>query len=265
MKTTGITTHKFERGVTNEDSVLADKHRIAVSDGAGGGGVYADLWSAYLLSNLPKNPISTADELDAWIGSIWERFYNDCEVKAKEIGGMLLNKFYDEGSFATLVAVWKSGHTCHWMSYGDSVAFHYNKRTRKLEHSFTELKDFNAPPFLINCKDELNKEGFRHGVFNIDKDSVVFVASDTLSHYLLMSYELSNPDVYGDEIRNALNAHTKNSQYIKNARMRNATFYKDILKPLRIASKNKKDFRSYIEKCYHNGWIGHDDYSFACF
>lgn len=265
MKTIGVTIHKFERDVTNEDSVLAESNRIAVSDGAGGGGVYADLWSAYLLSNLPKNPICTADELDTWIGSIWERFYNDCEEKAKQIGGMLLNKFYDEGSFATLVAVWKCGHTCHWMSYGDSVAFHYNKRTRKLENSFTELKDFNNPPFLINCKDELNKEGFSNGVFNIDKDSVVFVASDTLSHYILMSYELSNSDNYGDEIRKAMNAHTKNSQYIKNAEMRDVTFYKDILKPLKIVARNKNEFRSYIEKCYRNGWLGYDDYSFACF
>ena len=60
-------------------------------------------------------------------------------------------------------------------------------------------------------------------------------------------------------------AHTKNSQYIKNAQTRNALFYKDILKYLKIAAKNKNDFRLYIERCYRNGWIGHDDYSFACF
>ena len=49
----------------------------------------------------------TFEELDSWIEQIWEPFYNDCEESAKLEGGMLLDKFYDEGAFATLAAIWK--------------------------------------------------------------------------------------------------------------------------------------------------------------
>ena len=143
-----------EWDIPNEDAAIARENVIAVSDGAGGGGVFADLWSKYLVEHLPERPIKCYQAFDKWIDSIWEPFYNDCEKKAQKEGGMLLNKFYDEGSFATLVAVWKTGE---WISYGDSVAFCYNRKSGVLQHSFTKLVDFNNPPYLINCKDPLNR------------------------------------------------------------------------------------------------------------
>ena len=119
-----ISIAKIGEGLINEDAAKATEKWIAVSDGAGGGGVFADLWSKYLVDHLPGEPIMDYQTFDAWIDGIWEPFYNECEEIAKREGGMLLNKFYNEGSFATLVAVWKDGH---WMSYGDSVAFCYNR------------------------------------------------------------------------------------------------------------------------------------------
>ena len=86
---------KFEEGITNEDAAKATETCIAVSDGAGGGGVFADRWSKYLIDHLPYEPITNYQAFDAWIDGIWELFYNDCEKEAKQEGGMLLNKFYD--------------------------------------------------------------------------------------------------------------------------------------------------------------------------
>ena len=65
-----------------------------------------------------------------------------------------LNKFYNEGSCATVAAAWKTNdEECRWIAYGDSVVFHYN------------------PPRLVSCKDPLDEEGFRSGVFHIDNAS----------------------------------------------------------------------------------------------
>ena len=100
---------KFEEGIVNEDAAIANENVIAVSDGAGGGGVFAERWSQCLVNHLPDKPIKNYKAFDKWIDGIWEPFYNDCEKEAKKIGGLFLNKFYDEGSFATLVAVWKNG------------------------------------------------------------------------------------------------------------------------------------------------------------
>ena len=253
---------KFEEGIINEDAAIAKKEVIAVSDGAGGGGVFADLWSKFLVEHLPDKPIKSYKAFDKWIDRIWEPFYNDSEERAKTEGGMFLNKFYDEGSFATLVAVWKNGQ---WVSYGDSVAFCYNRKTGLLQHSFTKLVDFNNPPYLINCKDPLEKKGFRHGRFEIDDDCIVFVASDTLAHYVLMMYELANEDKFADELQKAINAQTKNSNFVMTAkRIRKRDYKKDVIDKLENC-KHPQQFKLHLEHLKKWGLIGHDDYSLAVF
>lgn len=253
-----ISLAKFEEGIVNEDAAIAREDVIAVSDGAGGGGVFAERWSQYLVNHLPDKPIKNYKVFDKWIDGIWESFYNDCEREAKEIGGLFLNKFYDEGSFATLVAVWKNGT---WMSYGDSVAFCYNKNTGKLQHSFTRLVDFNNPPYLINCKDPLDEKGFRTGQFKVDDDCIVFAASDTLAHYILMMYEVTHRDWYGEELIEAIDAQTKNSNFIKSAmRLRKIDFTKVVIQKLENC-KYPKQLKLHIERLKRWGFIGHDDYS----
>ena len=249
-----------ECDIPNEDAVIARENAIAVSDGAGGGGVFADLWSKYLVEHLPEKPIKSYQAFDKWIDSIWEPFYNDCEKKAQKEGGMLLNKFYDEGSFATLVAVWKTGE---WISYGDSVAFCYNRNSGILQHSFTRLVDFNNPPYLINCKDPLNRKGFRRGKFEIDDDCMVFAASDTLAHYILMMYELAHKDQYEEELKQAVDAQTKNSNFIKTGmHLRKLDFAEDVIKKLEKC-RYKILLGSHLEGKKNRGFLGYDDYSLA--
>lgn len=257
-----ISLAKFEEDITNEDATIAKKEVIAVSDGAGGGGVFADCWSQYLVNNLPEKPIKNYKSFDKWIDGIWEAFYNEFEEKAKAEGGMLLNKFYDEGSFATLVAVWNDGQ---WVGYGDSVAFCYNKKTDVMQHSFTRLADFNNPPYLLNCKDPLDEKGFRKGKFEIDNDCIVFAASDTLAHYILMMYEVAHQDQFAEELQEAIAAQTKNSNFIKAAmRLRKRNFTKDVIQKLENC-KYENLLTSHIRRLKRWGLIGHDDYSIAIF
>lgn len=251
---------KFEEGIINEDAAIAKENLIAISDGAGGGGVFADGWSKYLVEQLPNNPITDYESFDKWIDGIWEPFYNECETQAKAIGGMFLNKFYDEGSFATLVAVWNSGQ---WISYGDSVAFCYNKKTGELQHSFTHLSDFNNPPYLISSKDPLDEKGFRCGKFKITKDCVIFAASDTLAHYILMIYEMAHSDEYREDLQEAINAQTKNSNFIKIAmRIRKRDFAKIVIQKLENC-EYQQQFELHLKRLKRWGLIGHDDYSLA--
>lgn len=252
-------------GGINEDAVLARPDLIAVSDGAGGGGLFADRWSRYLVEHLPDTPICGAEELDAWIGDIWEPFYNACEEEAKLVGGMTLDKFYDEGAFATLVAVWKvSDKVCKWINYGDSVAFHYNYSTKKLEHSFASIVDFDKPPYLINCKDEIDKDGVHQGIFYTDSDSVVFATSDALAHYILMMYEVCNKDHYVSDIQKALVSGSKNENFMRTAlSLRKIDFEEDVINKLQRCVGNETNFLRHIKKIYKNKLLAYDDYSIA--
>lgn len=255
-----ISLAKFEEGIVNEDAAIAKESIIAVSDGAGGGGVFAEKWSQYLVDHIPDEPITDYPTFDSWIDGIWEPFYNEYEEVAKKEGGMFLNKFYDEGSFATIVAVWNDGH---WISYGDSVAFCYSRKTGVLQHSFTKLADFNNPPYLINCKDPLDKIGFRSGKFEIDGDSMVFAASDTLAHYILMMYEVAHEDQYEEELQEAIDAQTKNSNFINSAmRIRKRDFAKDVIQKLENCIYPQL-LKLHIGRLKKWGLIGHDDYSIA--
>lgn len=267
MKAKSVSIPKFGEKIS-EDAVLATNGMIAVSDGAGGGGVYADHWSQYLVANLPNKPIHNFAEFDSWIDSIWEKFYNEHEALAKNQGGLFLNKFYDEGSFATLVAVWKvSESECRWISYGDSVAFCYDRAKGDLQYSFTKLADFNNPPYLISCKDPLDEKGFRSGTFKTSKTSVVFCASDALSHLVLMMYETwiqkLDSHKFDAEIEEAINAQTKNSQYIKLASNQISDFDTRMKYWLKL-SKSNMIFRSGMT--IHRErlkLIADDDYSLA--
>lgn len=256
---------KPEKGCINEDAVMARDGLIAVSDGAGGGGLFAERWAAYLLEHLPDMPICSVEELDKWIGDIWETFYNRYEEVAKSLGGLSLDKFYDEGSFATLAVVWRvSGEECRWMSFGDSVAFHYNYTTQGLEHSFGALADFDKPPYLINCKDELEKDGFNCGIFHVDAASIVFVASDALAHYILMMYEIANKEQFARELHAAEINHSKNENYIRMAKaMSGINFEKDVLEPLVHGVENQMEFRYFMARLIHDGLLAYDDYSLA--
>ncbi len=255
-----ISLAKFEKDIVNEDAAIAKENVIAVSDGAGGGGVFAERWSQCLVNHLPDKPIVNYKAFDKWIDGIWEPFYNECETNAKAIGGMFLNKFYDEGSFATLAAVWRNGQ---WISYGDSVAFCYNRKRKELQHSFSRLADFNRPPYLINCKDPLDKNGFRSGLFAVDNDSTIIVASDTLAHYILMMYEVSYKDRFGEELLEAIDAQTKNSNFIKTAMSVDVLdFEKDVIQKLQNCNRVFL-LANHIKGLKKKGLIGHDDYSIA--
>ena len=245
----------------NEDAVKATSEWIAVSDGAGGGGVFADKWSQYLVDHIPDEPIIDYNAFDKWLECIWEPFYKMYEEKATRVGGMLLNKYYDEGSFATLVAVWKTGQ---WISYGDSVAFCYNKKTCTLQYSFGHISDFNNPPYLVNCKDATNELGFKCGQFDLCEDTIVFAASDALAHYILMMYEVSHLDWFGDELMEAVMAKTKNTNLIKTAialKLKSEDFDNALMKILEL--KHKGHFKQHLRKKYREGLIGIDDYSLA--
>lgn len=143
------------------------------------------------------------------------------------------------------------------------VAFCYNKADDTLQHSFTELADFNKPPYLINCKDPLKEEGCRTGIFDTYKGCIIMVASDTLAHYILMMYEACHQDAYGQELETALNAHSKNSNFIKSALATKADFYDDVLKPLVKSTASKDRFRKHIDALRRQELIGFDDYSLA--
>ncbi|MBQ2587919.1 MAG: hypothetical protein II576_01530, partial [Prevotella sp.] len=121
----------------------------------------------------------------------------------------------------------------------------------------------NNPPYLINCKDPLEKKGFRTGKFKITKDCILFATSDTLAHYILMMYEVTHFEHYAEELQEAINAQTKNSNFINTAMEMNAIdFLKDVIQKLKNSNRGFL-LKNHIKGIKKKGLIGHDDYSIA--
>lgn len=260
MRTLCISIAK-EAGSINEDAVIAKPSCIAVADGAGGGGVFAERWSQYLLNNLPETPITTFEQLDQWVDRIWEPYYNECEELAKSLGGgMLLTKFYEEGSFSTLAAVWQSDKI-HWATYGDSVVFCYNWKTKELQYSIRHLSDFSNAPYLVSCKDPMDEKGFSSGTFESFEDIIYFVTSDALAHYILMMYMVSHFERFNDELSTVLNSHSRNSQYVKSALSIVHPDFDAVLSKLFSCIGHRLNFTRHLEKLRRQNLLAVDDYS----
>ena len=106
-------------------------------------------------------------------------------------------------------------------------------------------------------------EGFKCGRFDVREDCVVFATSDTLAHYILMMYEVAHEDQYEEELQEAINAQTKNSNFIKAAmRLRKRDFAKDVIQKLENC-EHPQQLKLHIERLKRWGFIGHDDYSLA--
>lgn len=83
---------------------------------------------------------------------------------------------------------------------GILVPFRYSFQATILEHCFTNLADFCNPPRLVSCKDAFEDDGLRYGAFVLDRSAVVFAASDALSHYIFMMYELAHSKEFDEEL-----------------------------------------------------------------
>lgn len=249
----------------NEDAVLATESMIAVSDGAGGGGLFADKWAQFLLAKLPKTPIKSFKDFDNWIDSIWEEFYSVQEVEAQKLDALALDKFYSEGSFATIAAIWVDNDCIQWLTYGDSAVFSYDYETHELNCTVNCLSEFNKAPYLVSTNEPLNTDGFKCGIFPVSPSKIYFCASDAISFYILASYLIGKDGNTNQQIKEVCSSQSKNANFIFNLLSKKKfNFESDILNRLQRASRNKHNFSLHLNRLYKDGLIASDDYS-ICF
>ena len=110
----------------------------------------------------------------------------------------------------------------------------------------------------------MRKEGFRCGTFETDADSILFVASDALSHYLLMMYEVEHLDLFATEWEEAMARHSKNENYMRAAlSIPNRLFETKVLGKIQNSMGSHINFQRHLQSLLRKGLIAHDDYSMA--
>lgn len=100
-------------------------------------------------------------------------------------------------------------------------------------------------------------------MFPIDDASIVFAASDALSHYVLMMYELSKSEEFESELMELRMKRTSNSQLLQMAEKEALKFYDDVLNPLLRSVDSEADFKELMESLCVKKLIDTDDYTLA--
>jgi hypothetical protein len=255
----------------NEDAVFIsdDKKRFALSDGAGGTGVEAHRWSRYLLEKLPETPIKSFAELSAWQDSIWQSYFDTIQTDLENNAPHALDKFFTEGSSATLISVWleEKGKTkkAHIVSYGDSVICLFRAKTKEIKTNITDLSVFLDSPFLLNSN-ELPTEHGLYETWDIKKGDVLLIASDTIGQFILSSYYILQETEKHEHI----------FEVIKNSPVRFADIFQQleeyyhgkpddnwqtVLSLLSSSLDSETGFKQYTEALKDFGVMGLDDYS----
>ena len=260
MKSKSFTTHKINDPSTNEDAVRGTPNFIAVSDGAGGCGIFAERWSQYLVDNLSACSFGGFDVFNQWIDSIWEPFYNEIESELDRYDKFVGNKFQKEGSYATLAVVWHTELNINYCYYGDSSIFVFDTmQDEMLFMSAPDIATYDKSPCLINWKDLPIARAYHQGALALTTNQHAFVASDSLSCFITMAYYAAKQ---ADQINQFTETTSKLSAVAQSMKvyMEDKSFYKDILLPLFSCDSNA-DFRALIASYVDMQLILDDDFS----
>lgn len=95
----------------------------------------------------------------------------------------------------------------------------------------------------------------------LDEQSIVFAASDALSHFILMMYQVSRWDSYRAELDALVASHSSDSHLLQLAQATSYRFYEDIIEPLMQAASSDSAFASLMKKWHELGLLELDDYS----
>ena len=178
-----------------EDVICLFPRRAALSDGAGGTGVYAHLWAQQLAHTLPEHPFTDNEALWQYVQRQEAPFLQKVEPLAATHAPTNY-KLWIEGSSATLAALWwrpLSGRmVAEWVSYGDSAVMIYEPRLRRL-HLQPYLRppdQFLRNPHLLNWNGTgLPPSAFCRSEKPLPLDGkIVWLASDALAQHLYWLY-----------------------------------------------------------------------------
>jgi hypothetical protein len=250
----------FENLVTrpNEDSVYISENIIAVSDGAGGIGLFANKWSQILVQNISNKPFNNIEAIEIWISGFWEEFYHFYLERIKD-DPWKINKFESEGSAATLSVLWHiEENKFHYQSYGDTALFIFNHLTGelKIQSNLRSANSFSTNPPLINWQTEkLATEAFYTETITLNENEEIIVATDGIANYIHLAYL-----VYIDDIKEEL-TDPKNQKIVDHFRKKPIKDYKDFLTKLKISLSTDKTFKTLMNRLHKYECLPNDDYT----
>ena len=181
--------------IENEDAICTHKENndfylFSAADGAGGVGIYCKDWAIFLAENQPANPFLNKEAASEWFLSISELFYEKQIKVIDNNDDFIREKFYDEGSYSTILYCWlsKKNDILYYSGLGDTTLFIFSKTGT--DYETTEIFPINLQsnlddsPKLLNWKTEL-KYDLSSKSASVKKGDILIISTDALSRRII--------------------------------------------------------------------------------
>jgi hypothetical protein len=241
--------------------------KIAVSDGAGGAGIYCKDWANHLVKNQPDRPFDSKIIANEWFLSISESFYKENIGLINKMDPFILEKFIKEGSYATLFFAWlnKETNDLNYIGIGDTtlLVFRKNKEIYNpiLITPINEQKSLDDFPKLLNWNKELNYDMSTLKIV-LKPDDVFMICTDSIARWLLYQLIILVPSVMHDLLGESIMKNI-NKNMLENINLSNK--YKNvselILKIEDILKGNNEFFKKVLDKQINANILEKDDFT----
>lgn len=255
----------------NEDAVLYQENKngfkLAISDGAGGAGIYCKAWADFLVNCQPEIPFENESVIQDWFLKISKKFYETNIDLINKSDPFIIEKFINEGSYATLFYVWWNSRTkiLTYSGIGDTTMFVF----RKKENDYTpilitpinkqnSLDDF---PKLLNWNIKLNYD-LSHSEIELKTNDILILCTDSIARWIIYYLIILAPKVmFGLLNENIIK--NKDNDKLENFNLNNK--YKSISdliqKMEKIMSTDLKNIKSVLENQINLGLLEKDDFT----
>ncbi len=245
----------------NEDALRVvpydnSKKLIAISDGAGGVGIYCKQWAEFIVEKAPEIPDSN---LNSWFLEVSKEFYlKYCDIDFGDIETK--EKFISGGSYATLLFLWidYDKKFLHYVAVGDSSLFIFRKEEDgtylpSLIYPINNNEFIDQNPTLLNWKKANQIDTFK--TFSLQKGDIILAGTDSISRWVLENLLVLKPT----ETRALLNPDFKiNNETLEKYKLINDSFEK-IEEIFDKIPKDKIESISYFENLINNNCMEADD------
>lgn len=255
----------------NEDAIayfeepLFDK--IAVSDGAGGAGIYCKAWANHLVKNQLDKPFDSKINAEEWFLSISESFYKENIESINKMDPFILEKFIKEGSYATLFFAWwnKETNVFNYVGIGDTTLFVFSKVNEIyntiLITPINEQNGLDDFPKLLNWNKELNYD-MSISEINLKPDDILIISTDSIArwiiYHLMVIETFETQKILGESIVKSID-----SNKLQNIKLSNP--FKDLsdmlLKIENTVNKSETFFKNELEKSINGNLLEKDDFT----
>ncbi len=269
-----ISIHNFidkSSEIENEDAVkyFEDDNiiKIAMSDGAGGAGIYCKHWAEYLVDNQPEQSFKKDLETNEWFLSTSKLFYKENIELINKSDPFILEKFNTEGSYATIMYVWlqKNINQLSYTGIGDTTLFIFreinNDYSPILITPINEQKNLNDFPKLVNWNKSLSYD-LKSKVIDIQPTDILIICTDSLSRWLIYNLLILSPSETQDLLNNEIINNISNisiEQFRTNESYENLS---DLLSKIeQVIKEGSEYFQKVISKKIKLNQVEKDDFS----